>query len=274
MNFIKQHKAIKAAGLLMIPVFVVIASISGCSDSETEFTRLTLQEEFNTEGAPDTLVWTMETGTGNNGWGNSELQYYTDRTENITIQNGLLLITAREEDFGGSAYTSARMITKDKFQQQYGRFEARMRLPYGKGMWPAFWMLGADIDDNPWPAAGEIDVMEYVGQNPTIVFGSVHGPGYSGGEAVSAEYELNNDRFDTGFHVFAIEWEPESISYFVDGILYNTITPADVDGEWVFNKPFFLLINLAIGGNLPGSPDSETEFPQTMLVDYVRVYSN
>lgn len=274
MNFIKQHKALKVATLLMIPVFVMIAGISGCSDSDSDFNVLVMQDEFDTEGAPNSELWTFEIGTGNNGWGNNELQYYTDRTENVTVQNGFLLITAREEDFEGSAYTSARMITKANFQRTYGRFEARMRLPYGRGMWPAFWMLGADIDDNPWPAAGEIDIMEYIGSDPTVVFGSVHGPGYSGGEAVGEKFELDNDRFDTGFHVFAIEWEPEAISYFVDGIKYNTITPEDVDGEWVFDKPFFILINLAVGGILPGSPDSETVFPQTMLVDYVRVYSN
>ena len=275
MNFIKQHNVLKAAGLLVIPVFILIASITGCSDSDSEFNVLVLSDEFDTEGVPDTTnLWTFEIGTGINGWGNNELQYYTDRTENATVQNGFLLITAREEDFEGSNYTSARLITKDKFERQYGRFETRMRLPFGQGMWPAFWMLGADIDENPWPGAGEIDVMEYLGQDPTIMFGSVHGPGYSGAEAVSEKFELTNDRFDTGFHVFAIEWEPESISYFVDGILYNTITPDDVDGEWVFNKPFYMLINLAVGGDLPGSPNSETVFPQTMLVDYVRVYSN
>ena len=270
MNIKKQYKKLKT---LVLIVFVMVTVITGCSDSDSEFNTLVMQDNFSEDGAPNSDLWTFEIGTGDNGWGNNELQYYTDRTENITQQNGFLVVTAREEEFEGSAYTSARIITKGNFERRYGRFEARMRLPTGRGLWPAFWMLGADIDDNPWPEAGEIDIMEYVGQNPTIMFGSVHGPGYSGGETIGEEYELTNDRFDTGFHVFAIEWRPNSISYFVDGILYNTITPDDVTGDWVFDKPFFILINLAVGGNLPGSPDSETVFPQTMLVDYVRVYS-
>jgi len=210
-----------------------------------------------------------------NGWGNNELQYYTDREENVKVENGFLVITAREESFEGSEYTSGRIITKDKREYVYGRFEARMRLPWGQGIWPAFWMLGADIDNNPWPGAGEIDVMEYLGQEPTVAFGTVHGPGYSGGESVSKKYDLGNDRFDTGFHIFGIEWGPGYIDFYVDDVLYNRLLPEDLpeDGLWVFNKPFFLLLNMAIGGTLPGAPDDSTVFPQTLIVDYVRVYS-
>ncbi|WP_417950315.1 family 16 glycosylhydrolase [Flagellimonas meishanensis] len=248
----------------------------GCETDDTQtvatFTQLTMSDEFDTNGAPDSSIWGFDIGTGENGWGNQELQYYTDRPENVKVQNGILLITANQESFEGSNYTSARLITKDKFEQRYGRFEARIRLPYGQGIWPAFWMLGADIDDNPWPGAGEIDIMEYRGQNPTILVGSVHGPGYSGGQAISKEYTLTNDRFDTGFHVFGIEWGPEYINFYVDDVLYNQITPEDVTGTWVFDKPFFILMNLAVGGTFVGSPNAETEFPQTMLVDYVRVY--
>jgi len=133
-------------------------------------------------------------------------------------------------------------------------------------------MLGADIDSNPWPAAGEIDIMEFRGQEPTLILGSVHGPGYSGGEAISKSFSLTNGRFDTGFHVFGIEWGPNFVNYYVDNVLYNQITPADVTGEWVFEKPFYILINLAVGGSFVGPPNDETVFPQTMLVDYVRVY--
>ena len=252
--------------------------LAGCFEDDMQtvanFTELTLEEEFDSDGAPNSAVWGFDIGTGINGWGNNELQYYTDRAENVTVQNGVLLITAQREDFEGSAYTSARLITKDKFDQQYGRFEARIRLPYGQGIWPAFWMLGADIDSNPWPGAGEIDIMEYRGQNPTVLVGSVHGPGYSGGNAISKEYELPNDRFDTGFHVFGIEWGPQYINFYVDDVLYNQITPEDVTGDWVFNKPFYLLINLAVGGTFVGPPNQETVFPQTMLIDYIRVYKN
>lgn len=253
----------------------LVITFSGCSDeNQTVITKqeLVLAEEFDVDGAPDSNLWSFDVGTVENGWGNNELQFYTDRTENVTVENGMLLITAKQEQYQGSTYTSARILTKGKFDQTYGRFEARMRLPWGQGIWPAFWMLGADIDSNPWPSAGEIDIMEYRGQQPTIVLGSVHGPGYSSGNAITKSYELENDRFDTGFHVFGIEWGPNYINYYVDDVLYNQITPADVTGEWIFDKPFYILINLAVGGSFVGSPNSETVFPQTMLVDYVRVY--
>jgi beta-glucanase (GH16 family) len=250
----------------------------GCSFEDTQtvvnFTELTMQDEFDSDGAPDSGIWSYDIGTGVNGWGNNELQYYTDRPQNVTVTNGYLLITANKEDFEGSGYTSARLLTKDKFEQRYGRFEARIRLPYGQGIWPAFWMLGANSDTAIWPQCGEIDIMELRGQLPTIITGSVHGPGYSGGQAVSKEYELKNDRFDTGFHVFGIEWGPEYINYYVDDVLYNQITPEDVAGEWVFDQPFYILMNVAVGGSFVGPPNEETVFPQTMVVDYVRVYKN
>ncbi len=258
----------------MLPLMLLL--IMSCNTDETQtvfnFSELTLQEEFDTDGAPNSDVWGFDIGTGSNGWGNNELQYYTDRTENVQVQNGVLLISAQREDFEGSSYTSARLLTKNKFEQKYGRFEARMRLPYGQGIWPAFWMLGADIDENPWPAAGEIDIMEVRGQAPSVLIGSVHGPGYSGGSAISKEYTLPNDRLDTGFHIFGIEWGPEYVNFYVDDVLYNQITPEDVTGDWVFDKPFYLLMNLAVGGTFVGAPNEETVFPQTMLVDYVRVY--
>jgi beta-glucanase (GH16 family) len=260
---------------LRLIVSCLLAVTLSCSDDEqtvTTFNQLVMQDEFDVDGTPNSTIWGYDIGTGSNGWGNNELQYYTDRPENVTVQNGYLVITARKESYQGSSYTSARLLTKGKFEQAYGRFEARIRLPWGQGMWPAFWMLGADIDTNPWPGAGEIDIMEFRGQEPTVVLGTVHGPGYSAGESISKSYTLPNDRFDTGFHVFGIEWTPNYINYYVDDVLYNQITPADVPGEWVFNKPFFILINLAVGGTFVGSPNSETVFPQTMLVDYVRVY--
>lgn len=258
----------------LLPVFIAV--VFGCETDDEQtvarFTELTLSEEFDTDGAPNSSIWGYDIGTGENGWGNQELQYYTDRAENVQVRNGVLLITAQREDFEGSQYTSARLVTKDKFEQQYGRFEARIRLPYGQGIWPAFWMLGADIDENPWPGAGEIDIMEYRGQNPTVLIGTVHGPGYSGGESISKAYTLPNDRFDTGFHIFGIEWGPEYINFYVDDVLYNQITPEDVTGQWVFDKPFYILMNLAVGGTFVGAPNQETIFPQTMIVDYVRVY--
>ena len=279
-----NHIGTMQAKVLTYICLIAIIGFYGCETDDQQTVarsaKLVLSEEFNTDGAPNPNVWANDIGRGPNGdgWGNQELQYYTDRSENATIQNGVLLITAREESFEGAQYTSARLLTKDLFEQQYGRFEARIRLPWGQGIWPAFWMLGADIDENPWPGAGEIDIMEYRGQEPTILIGSVHGPGYNGGNAISKEYTLENDRFDTGFHIFGIEWGPDFINFYVDDVLYNQITPEDVDeetdgeGVWVFNKPFYILMNLAVGGTFVGSPNAETQFPQTMLVDYVRVY--
>ena len=269
-------KSIKKALTLCLSAGVM-ATLTQCSEVQvvTTLDNLVIADEFDTDGAPNSSLWTFDVGRGPNGdgWGNQELQYYTDRSENVRVENGYLVIEARRESFEGASYTSARLLTKDIFEQQYGRFEARIKLPWGQGIWPAFWMLGSDIDENVWPNCGEIDIMEYRGQAPTTLVGSVHGPGYSGGEAISKEYNLEGDRFDTDFHVFGIEWGPDYINYYVDDVLYNQITPEDVTGEWVFDKPFFMLLNLAIGGSFVGSPNEETVFPQTMLVDYVRVYN-
>ena len=260
-------------------LLVVLFITSSCASDDTQtvatFTELVWQDEFDTEGAVNSDNWNSEIGTGINGWGNNELEYYTDRLDNAAVQNGVLVISAIKEEFNGSSYTSARITTKGKFEQTYGRFEARIKLPSGQGMWPAFWMLGANIDQVGWPQCGEIDIMENAGSAPTKVSGAVHGPGYSGGEPIFKSYTLENDRFDTGFHIFGIEWGPEYINYYVDDVLYNQITPDDANGEWVFdNGPFFIIINLAVGGLFDGPPNDETVFPQTMLVDYVRVYNS
>lgn len=258
-----------------IGLFTLMAMFLGCeTDTQTvvNFTQLVMQDEFNVDGQPNAGLWNYDIGRGQNGWGNNELQFYTDRAKNVTVKDGNLVITADKESFSGAQYTSARLVTKGKFEQAYGRFEARMQLPWGQGIWPAFWMLGADIDTNPWPGCGEIDIMEIRGQSPTILLGTVHGPGYSGGESISKSYTLKGDRFDTGFHIFGVEWGPEYINFYVDNVLYNQIKPENVPGEWVFNKPFFIVMNIAVGGNFVGSPNSETVFPQTMLVDYIRVY--
>ena len=258
--------------LIVLPIFV----ISSCSTDEkqtvTTFNKLVMADEFDSNGAPDSAIWDYNIGTGNNGWGNNELQYYTDRPENVTVQNGILIITAQKESYQGASYTSARLLTKGKFEQAYGRFEARIRVPYGQGMWPAFWLLGANSDSVSWPQCGEIDIMEFRGQEPSKMLGTVHGPGYSGGNAISKSYSLLDDRFDTNFHIYGIEWGPEYINFYVDDVLYNQITPNDVTGEWVFDHPFYIIINLAVGGNFVGTPNSETVFPQSMLIDYVRVY--
>lgn len=238
---------------------------------------LVWSDEFDgpSGAAVDTTKWTPEVGN-NNGWGNHELEYYTGRTDNAFQSGGSLVIKAIKENFNGFQYTSARLITKNKFSPLYGRFEARLKLPYGQGMWPAFWFLGANIDDFGvgWPNCGEVDIMENIGKEPSIIHGTMHGPGYFGGGGPTAAYTLaNNQRFADSFHTFAVEWEPNVVRWYCDGILYKTRTPADVPGKtWVFDHPFFIILNLAVGGDWPGSPDASTVFPQTLLVDYVRVY--
>ena len=259
-------------------IFIISLAQYGCENDEEQtvatFTNLIMQDEFNTNGAPDPTLWTFDIGTGVNGWGNNELQYYTDRPENVVVEDGMLKITAIQESFMGSNYTSARILTRGLFERTYGRFEARIKLPWGQGIWPAFWLLGNDSDGRVWPQIGEIDIMEFRGQEPTIIHGSVHGPGYSGANPVTKSYELTNDRFDTDFHVFGIEWGPNYINYYVDDVLYNQITSEDANGEWVFNdNSFYMILNLAVGGSFVGSPNNSTVFPQTMYVDYIRVYS-
>ena len=189
--------------------------------------------------------WTMETGGW--GWGNNELEYYTNRLQNSYLENGSLVIKAINETYTGTDgvtrnYTSARLKTQDKFAQAYGRFEARIKIPYGQGIWPAFWMLGSDIPQIGWPRCGEIDIMENIGKEPSTVHGTVHGPGYSGGSAIGAAYNLpNGERFSDAYHIYAVEWQPEQIRWYVDGNLYKTVTRNDLPAgaAWVFNIPSF-----------------------------------
>lgn len=232
--------------------------------------ELVWSDEFNgaAGAAPDASKWVFDLGGG--GWGNNELQVYTNNPNNVKQDGGgQLLITAIST---GSGFTSARIKTKGKFSQAYGRYEARIKTPSGPGIWPAFWMLGDNIDTKPWPQCGEIDIMEQRGNQPNITHGTVHGPGYSGGNSVGKSYALTSGRFDTDYHVYAVEWGTDYIDFYVDKFLYQRITPASVKGEWVFNQPFFLLLNIAVGGNFVGFPTTGTPFPQTMYIDYVKVY--
>jgi beta-glucanase (GH16 family) len=240
--------------------------------------KLVWADEFDSGATPDSAKWVMETGGG--GWGNNELQSYTGRPENVSIRGGMLVIRAVAEPYTGTDgiarnYTSARLKTAGKFAQKYGRFEARIKIPHGQGIWPAFWMLGENIATAKWPHCGEIDIMENIGREPAVVHGTLHGPGYSGDKAIGAAYSLPTGRFADDFHVYAVEWEENQIRWYVDGKLYQARTPQDLpkDARWAFDQPFFLLLNLAVGGNWPGSPDASTSFPQEMLVDYVRVYA-
>jgi beta-glucanase (GH16 family) len=214
--------------------------------------------------------WTHD--VGGHGWGNAELQYYSDRPVNSFIEEGQLVIQALAEEHEGLSYTSARLITMDKVEVAYGRVEARIQLPHGQGIWSAFWLMGADFPEVGWPQSGEIDIMEHIGQEPRRIHATVHGPGYSGNNSIGASYDLPRSAA-AQFHIFAIEWEPEQIRWYVDNTRIHTVTPADLPGKWVFDHPFFLLLNVAVGGNWPGPPDKTTEFPQQMRVDYVRIYT-
>jgi beta-glucanase (GH16 family) len=221
---------------------------------------------------PDPTKWKHE--IGGDGWGNKELQYYTDSPDNAALDgSGNLVITARQETFMGNAYTSARLTTDGLFAQEYGRFEARMRLGAGRGIWPAFWILGDDFDQVGWPTSGEIDIMEELGNDTTDVLGSVHGPAYGKVDVPATKAANIPSGVDQGFHVYAVEWDPASIVFLVDDVPYFQITPARRPSyaRWVFDHPYFVLVNLAVGGQFPGNPDATTVFPQTIAVDYVRV---
>jgi len=270
--------------MYLIPAMVLLSSAFALTQAanppERSGWKLVWSDEFNgPHGSPiDSSKWTLE--SGGNGWGNDELEYYTARPENSFQQDGNLVIQAIQEKYTGADgvtrdYTSARLKTEGKFTQKYGRFEARIKIPQGQGIWPAFWLLGDDIGKVGWPKCGEIDIMENIGKEPSTIHGTIHGPGYSGGKGPSAAYALPGDeRFAADFHVYAVEWEKKAIRFYVDDHLYATRTPADLPKgtKWVYEHPFFVILNVAVGGGWPGNPDSSSVFPQTMLVDYVRVY--
>jgi beta-glucanase (GH16 family) len=257
-----------------------IGPAQAASSSAAQADAVTFSDTF--DGAAGSAVnsskWTQETGDNVN---NHEREYYTSGTNNASLDGqGHLVITAKKENpanyqcwYGTCQYTSARMNTSGKFSAQYGHVEARMKIPRGQGMWPAFWMLGTDIGSVGWPNSGEIDVMENVGFEPSTIHGTIHGPGYSGSAGIGAGYTLaNGQAFADAFHTFAVDWAPNSIKWSVDGVVYQTRTPADVGGNtWAFNKPFFLILNLAVGGYWPGDPDSSTAFPAQLVVDSVSV---
>jgi beta-glucanase (GH16 family) len=247
--------------------------------------QMVWSDEFDAPAGapPDPENWSHDigdgTGNGIPGWGNSELQYYTDDTANASTDGaGNLVLTVREADgslycyYGPCEYTSARLISKYKAEFAYGRIESRILVPRGTGIWPAFWSLGTDIDLVSWPQTGEIDFMEFVGRQPEEIFGTIHGPGYSGGASFGNVYQFGEPVYND-YHTFAVEWEPDQIRWYVDGMLYHTATPADVaPNEWVFNDPVFLLLNVAMGGNFGGPVGDDFSPPQSMAVDYVRVY--
>ena len=232
--------------------------------------KLIWSDEFDgAEGTPPNPVWWSHE-IGGHGWGNDELQLYTRQSRNASHDGGSNLVIRALRS--GDEITSARLTTKGRFEFQYGRIEARALLPRGSGLWSAIWMLGSDIDQVGWPACGEIDVMENLGANPDCVFGTIHCPGHSGSDGVSGE-DVSRHAPPGGYRLFAVDWGPRSIIWSVDERAYHSVSAAQLGGSWVFDHPFYLLVNLAVGGSLGGALGNETRFPAELRLDYVRVYS-
>ena len=268
----------KGKGAAVIVLSGVVAACGGskpttpATPSPTLPATQTWADEFDgpANSAPDPAKWTYDLGGG--GWGNQELETYTNQSQNVSMDGAGHLVIRVERS--GSTFTSARLKTQGLFAARYGKVEARIRLPFGQGIWPAFWMLGTNITSAGWPACGEIDIMENIGREPSTNHGSVHGPGYSGGNSVTGLFTLpGGARFSDDFHVFAIEWAPGTVRFSVDGTVYKTVTPASLPAgaPSVLDNSFFLILNVAVGGTFPGGPDASTQFPQQMMVDYVRV---
>ena len=237
--------------------------------------RLVWDDEFDGAAGqpPDPSRWSFD--VGGDGWGNQQLEYTTARPENVALDGqGHLAIVARAEPYQGRSYTSGRINTLTHFTHAFGRFEARMKLPTGQGLWPAFWLLGNDYGTAGWPGCGEIDIIENKGQEPNLVHGTVHGPGYSGGHGITAAHAVPGAPLSADFHVYAVEWIANRIVFSVDDVAYFTLTPAQLPSgtRWVFDHPFGVILDLAVGGTFVGAPDGTATFPQTLLVDYVRVY--
>lgn len=251
-------------------VNVIAKSASGLTTSKsvsitvTVSSSLVWSDEFDQPGAPNPSKWGYDIGAG--GWGNNELQYYTNRLDNAFVSNGTLKIVAKAETFSGSSYTSARLLSRTKFSFRYGKIEVAAKLPSGVGTWPAIWMMGDNLPTVGWPACGEIDIMEHKGSDPNRIHATVHYPGFSGGNGVTATLLIQ--QATTSFRVYACEWSAQSIKFYVDGSLYHSVANA---GSLPFNQPFFILLNQAMGGNFGGSIDPSFT-SATFEIDYVRVY--
>jgi beta-glucanase (GH16 family) len=271
--------------ILFLFLLSLIFSTSTVTSAQSDYVLVWSDEFDGPAGSrPDPAKW--QYNTGGTGWGNEEWEFYTDHPENAWLRgNGTLAITARKNAdrsyydlecwYGRCRYTSARITTQDLYEFTYGKVEARIKLPFGQGIWPAFWLLGYNIDDVGWPQCGEIDIMEHLGKRPTMVHGNVHGPGYSGVGGID-DYKLPQDQlFRDDFHIFAVEWDEKEMRWYVDGEQYGRVTKEkhfNASNPWVFDHPFFIILNVAVGGEWPGYPDKTTTFPQMMIVDYVRVY--
>ncbi|MEV8379042.1 glycoside hydrolase family 16 protein [Kribbella sp. NPDC056861] len=289
MKKIRPAAVLLAATALLGAVLVHAGAASNASTTTTSAAapawKLTFSQEFNNAAGarPDSTKWNYDLG-GEPTWGNEEWQYYTNRPQNVQMDGkGNLVISARKEKLAGMAncqfgtcdITSGRITTRNKFNQKYGKWEARIKVPAGQGLWPAFWMMGNNDDVVDWPGNGEIDVMEIVGNEPSTTYGTAHGPGYSGENGPGGSKTLASGKFADTYHTFTMEWWPSSITWYLDGVKFKSISKGGlpVGKQWVFDHNFYILLNLAVGGTWPGPPNSATKFPANLLIDYVRVYT-
>jgi beta-glucanase (GH16 family) len=269
--------------LLKYPLLLSLFIISTCDSTETTSSapnneyELVWEDEFD-RSTLDQSNWTYELGTGAqyglNGWGNNELQYYTDRTNNLYLENGFLVIEAKREDYEGQDYTSARIKTQNKQDWSYGTFEIRAKLPKSQGIWPAIWMMPTNSEYGGWPRSGEIDIMELLGHQPDTVYGTVHfGNSFSDKDSETGSSSLSDSDYSEDFHVYKIIWLEESITWYIDDEQFHKVVKDDLTPYvWPFDKSFYMILNVAVGGNWPGNPDQTTILPQRMIVDYVKVY--
>ena len=250
--------------------YLPVDGIGYTAPSTYQGMNLVWSDEFSGKTI-DPLVWNYD--IGGSGWGNNELEYYTNSSKNVFVTNGYLVIEARKETYKTNNYTSARLLSKDKKSFTYGRIDFRAKLPKGQGIWPALWMLGSNISTKSWPACGEIDIMELLGHEPQKTYGTIHW-GAAGGPSthIGGNYLLNSQTFSDSFHVFSLLWETNKLSFLIDNIPFFSADKSQVNGDFPFDKPFFFIMNVAVGGNWPGNPDTTTIFPQRMIVDYVRVF--
>jgi beta-glucanase (GH16 family) len=238
------------------------------------FKKLVWSDEFNKPGLPDSNHWTYDLGTGKNGWGNNELQFYTDRFQNTRVENGMLIIEARKEPISNYNYTSARLLTRPIGNWKYGRFEIRAKIPTGRGIWPAIWMMPTKSVYGGWPHSGEIDIMEHVGFKPDSLFSTVHTSLYNGGNKQQKGKAISRNDLKDAFHLYSLDWTESTMKFYVDEELVFEYKKSDPNYKyWPFDQEFYLILNVAVGGNWGGQKGvDETVFPATMLVDYVRVY--
>ncbi len=282
----KRHSLLRLVviGAVALPLH---SCVRGQAEPVPSEWSLVWRDEFNgaAGGQPDSSSWSYTTGDGCAdgicGWGNSEKETYTSSLENIVVDGqGHLAIVARVAPvgltcyYGPCRYSSGKIRTIGKVLAEPGRVEARIKLPAGQGLWPAFWLLGSGYPRTPWPRSGELDVMENHGSRPNEVSSAIHGPGYSGATPFVGSYPLARGSFADDFHRYAVEWDTAQVRFFVDDSAHYTVTRSDVGryGAWVFDQPFFVILNLAVGGKFDGDPASDTILPATMLVDYVRIY--